>query len=89
MKNLVKRLQFSTEEPNNIKQLLKFKVRLTASMATLETFRLLLPEFDINTDDNEFEACIDCFTDYFNATKEALHQEGVDEVTRYFWIDEE
>lgn len=92
MKNLVERLNFSTQKPQDGEEYHVFKVDRVSSVQMFDTFCLFCAELGIDLDViefNDFDAAVNCFSDYYISKKQEISGEGVESVTCYFWVDEE
>jgi len=92
MKNLAQQINLSTEKPQNVKQLLMFKVGNFLEMSMHNKLELFFSRLTIDLasiEDGDLNECVSRFTEFYNNKKQQANRENINYIACYLWIDEE
>ena len=92
MKNLLERLNFSIEKPQEYEEYICFKLKLTSPPPTYGMFSQLCCQAKAHLyriEDSEFEKCLGVFTAFSEKAKQEMENRGTSYLICHFWVEEE
>ena len=92
MKNLLERLNFSIEKPQEYEEYICFKIKLTSPSSTYGMFSQLCCQAEANLyyiEDSEFQECLSAFIAFSEKAKQEMENRGTDYLICHFWVEEE